>query len=91
MAQINKHLHSDAYLSLPHSQREGSARATRFDDLTRNEQIALVEYARRAAASETKIDADYFKSFLAAEQVRHKKIQDKALESMAVKFVEAEK
>jgi hypothetical protein len=89
VAQINKHLHSDAYLSLPHSQREGSARATRFDDLTRKEQIALVEYARRAAASETKVDADYFASFLAAEQVRHKKIQETAQVRLAVNFGEA--
>jgi hypothetical protein len=90
VAKINKHLHNDAYLSLPDSARR-RARATRFDDLTPHEQEALIEYARVSAGSETKVGQSYFKAFLQAEHVRQTEIQNKALRAMAVKFVEAER
>ena len=76
-------------MSKAQSSLVGAREGTAFNDLTRHEQEALIEYARRTAAAEKKIDKKSFASFFKAEHARLAAAQGKSLKAMAAKYVEA--
>jgi len=82
-------LPNNTYMSKVQSDREGVREGTTFDDLSRHEQEALIEYARRTAVAEKKFDKENFASFFKAEHARLSAAQDKSLKAMAAKYVEA--